>query len=230
MLSALWPNTDEAHGLESLTSATTRLRGVIGGQVAELKSELVCRDRDGSAHLDGTAVWSDVRQFLQLSKDGRHSSSAKAKVACEQARSLYAGDLLAGTSYKWVHERSGGALTLQEEYREEYRTVTKRLATLYCDEDRPDLAVTIYRGLLDQEPILEDIVRRLYRCHQLLGDRGAIMREHQQLRDNLRKAFSDPDDPRDETGSDLYEPSAETNAAYAEAMAELDVRVRSASA
>ncbi len=147
--------------------------------------------------------------------------------AAALAVELYRGDLLAGTSYKWIHERPEGGLTLQEEYREQYRKVVRRLGTLYCDEGRPERAVAVFRSLLDQEPIREDLVRRLYRCSQELGDRAAIMREHRRLEDSLRKAYADPDEPDDDPA--LYQPSAETMAAYAEALSGVQPSASSAS-
>jgi DNA-binding SARP family transcriptional activator len=227
---ALWPTTAESRSQGSLTTAASRLRALISLQLPELKSELISRDHDGGSRLDTAAVWSDVHQFLQLCQQGRRASAAAAREACEQARELYTGDLLAGTPYKWIDERFGGSGPLREEYREEYRTITKRLGGLYCDEGRPDLAIAIYRALLDQEPTLEDIVRRLYRCYQALGDRAAIKREDLELRKNLRLAYADPDDPQAEVDSDLCEPSAETLAVYAEVLAELDTAARMATA
>jgi len=224
---ALWPKTDEDGGAGSLRAATKRLRSLITSQLQGLDPAFLRRTRDGGCQLDSAVVWSDVQQFLQLASEAHQTSPAKAKVAAEAAKALYRGDLLAGTSYKWIHERGNGGVTLQEEYREKYRKVTMRLGALHCDDGRPDLAVTVFRTLLDEEPVLEDVVRRLYRCYQLLGDRVAIVHEHKRLQESLRKAFADPEEPDED--ADLYQPSAETAAAYAEALAELDVAPRSAS-
>ena len=216
VLSALWPDTSESEGVVNLGSAASRLRKLIAAQVPGLDSRLIDRSHDSSSQLDQRAVWSDVHQFLQLCWEARHASPAKARDAAERARELYTADLLAGTSYGWVHERFGRASTLREQYREEYRLVSDRLGLLYCDEGRPDRAVRVYQELIEQEPLLEDVVRRLYRCYQLLGDRGAIMREHERLTRKLREAYGGG---THSGGSPLFQPSAETMEAYAEALA-----------
>ncbi|HLG72490.1 MAG TPA: LysM peptidoglycan-binding domain-containing protein [Chloroflexota bacterium] len=219
VLGALWPDTSESEGVVNLGSAASRLRKLIAAQVPGLDSRLIDRSHDSSSQLDQRAVWSDVHQFLQLCWESRHASPAKAREAAERARKLYTADLLAGTSYAWVHERFGRGSTLREQYREEYRMVTDRLGLLYCDEGRPDRAVRVYQELIEQEPLLEDVVRRLYRCYQLLGDRGAIMREHERLTRKLREAYGGGP----ENGSSpLFQPSAETMEAYAEALAGAD--------
>ncbi|MDE3075686.1 MAG: hypothetical protein KGJ86_09660, partial [Chloroflexota bacterium] len=228
MVAALWPTGGDEQGVKNLGSALAKLRGQLDGQVSDLELGGILRSRDGAARLDGRVVWSDAQQFLELCWQARHSPPATARTACEQARALYRGELLAGIAYKWVHERGRHALTPAEDYREEYRAVTLRLGGLYCDEGQPQLAVTVYRALLEAEPTLEDVAQQLYRCYQRMGDRGAIVKEHHKLKDNLRQALYDPSDPDDDP--DLYEPSAETVAVYAEVLADLDNPARPASA
>ena len=129
----------------------------------------------------------------------------------QRARTLYGGDLLPGRGtrlYEWVDERDGSGVSLREGYREEYYRATQWLARLFCREGRADLAVPLYKGLLEAEPTLEDIVRELYRCYQQLGDLSSLIREDRHLRQALREAFYDPDDP--EADPDDYQPEPET--------------------
>ena len=77
-------------------------------------------------------------------------------------------------------------------------------------------------------PTVEDVVRSLYRCYLLTGNRAALVREHQHLKESLRKALYDPSDPDDDPN--LYEPSPETMTVYAEVLAELDARAKPANA
>ena len=76
-------------------------------------------------------------------------------------------------------------------------STTRRLARLHREEGRPAQAVPLYRGLLKAEPVLEDVVRDLYRCYRELGDLAALIREDRHLRQALRETLSDPDDPDD---------------------------------
>ena len=80
----------------------------------------------------------------------------------------------------------------------------------------------LYRGLLKAEPVLEDVVRDLYRCYRELGDLAALIREDRHLRQALRETLADPDDPDDDP--EQYEPEPETVALFDEVRAELEAR------
>ena len=145
----------------------------------------------------------------------------KAKAALEQARALYGGDLLAGTAYVWADERSESGLSLRESYREEYYRPTQRLAGLHRQMEEPAKAVPLYRALLRAEPTLEDVVRELYRCYAQLGDLTSLIREERHLRQALREAYYDPDDPKDDPN--YYQPEPETVELFNRLRAELAV-------
>ena len=81
----------------------------------------------------------------------------------------------------------------------------------YCDN-----AILLYRGLLAEEPTLEDVARRLYACYRQQGDRYALEREHRQLRDVLRQFAKDP--------------STETQRLYDQLLAELDAESKASAA
>ncbi|HEV8635216.1 MAG TPA: bacterial transcriptional activator domain-containing protein, partial [Chloroflexota bacterium] len=139
------------------------------------------------------------------------------RAALERAHALYQGDLLAGRRYEWLDERDGSGLTLGETYRSMHREVVLKLADLYRREGRVDLAVPLYRQLLQAEPTLEEAVRGLFRCHQERGDRGAVLREERRLREALERAYAG-DDP------DLCRPSVETAEVFEDVLAELSAR------
>ena len=87
---------------------------------------------------------------------------------------------------------------MREHYREDYYRETQRLARIYFEEGRADLAIPLYKDLLKAEPTLEDVVRELYRCYQQLGDLGCLIREDRHLRQALRDAYYDAEDPADD--------------------------------
>src|SRR5262249_50060407 len=72
--------------------------------------------------------------------------------------------------------------------------------------------VRLYKSLLKVEPTLEDVVRELYRCYGQLGDLSSLIREDRHLRQALREAYYDHNDPDDDTGR--YPPEPETVAPF----------------
>src|SRR5262249_31125035 len=56
-------------------------------------------------------------------------------------------------------------------------------------------AVPLYRELLHAEPTLESVARQLFRCHALLGDGTALVREERHLREALIHDFGYPGRP-----------------------------------
>ena len=89
-----------------------------------------------------------------------------------------------------------------------------------------DLAVPLYKALLEAEPTLEDVVRELYRCYLKLGDLSSLIREDRHLRQALREMYSDADDS--EVNPSDYQPEAETVALFNEIRQELESRLASA--
>ena len=147
-----------------------RLRLLLAQQVPGLTSDVVRLERDGTCRLETRLVTSDVHQYLALCQTAPHLPPAEAKVAYEQARALYRGDLLVEPAYEWVDMRDECGLSLRESYRDQYRRITRDLARLFTREGQADRAVILYKSLLRAEPTLEDIVRELYRFYQQLGD------------------------------------------------------------
>jgi DNA-binding SARP family transcriptional activator len=173
--------------------------------------------------LDTTLVSSDVHQFVSLFRSAAKLPPNEAKAALEEARRHYLGDLLSGHAarfYEWVDERGDSGVSLREHYREEYYRVTQRLARIYFEEGRADLAVPLYKDILKAEPTLEDVVRELYRCYQQLGDLGSLIREDRHLRQALRDAYYDPDSPDDDPEG--YPPEPETVSLFDTIRSELE--------
>jgi len=225
ILAAVWPDVDGERAGARLRTALTRLRALLAGQVPNLSGDVVRAERDGTRRLDTSLVTSDVHQFVLLLRTAAKLPSDEAKVALIEVRKLYSGDLLCGRSarfYEWVEERDGSGVTLREHYREEFYRATQRLARLYYQEEQAVLAVPLYKELLKAEPTLEDVVRELYRCYQYVGDLTSLIREDRHLRQALREAYADPDDPV----SDLqdYQPEPETVGLFNEIRRELEGR------
>ena len=225
ILAAVWPDVDAERAGARLRTALTRLRALLAGQVPNLSGDVVRAERNGIRRLDTSLVASDVHQFVLLLRTATKLPPDEAKAALIEARKLYSGDLLSGRSagfYEWVEERDGSGVTLREHYREEFYRATQRLARLYYQEEQAALAVPLYKELLKAEPTLEDVVRELYRCYQYLGDLTSLIREDRHLRQALREAYADPDDPVSDPQD--YQPEPETVALFSEIRRELEGR------
>jgi two-component SAPR family response regulator len=204
-----------------------RLRALLIQQVPAVKAEVVRSDRDGVCRLDTRVVWSDAHEFVRLCRQARHATADGAIDAYERALELYRGDLLDGHGarfYDWVHDRGDGAVSLREQFRNEYEAASRRLALLHLEHGRPERAAELLRGLLRAEPTLEEIVRDLYRCYRKTGDLNGLIREDRQLRQALWDAFHDPNVPDDDPAQ--YQPDPETVALFDEVRAELTARRR----
>ncbi len=225
VISALWPEVGADAAANRLRVAMARLRAVLAHQVEGLPSEAVRCERDGTCRLDTRLISSDVHQFVALCHSASGLPREDAKAALQQARALHGGDLLPGRGsayHGWVDERGDDGLSLREGYREEYYRATRALARLFSLDGRPDLAVPLYKDLLRAEPTLEDVVRELYRCYHQLGDLSSLIREDRHLREALREAYHDPDDPEDDPA--CYEPAPETMDLFRKIRAELETK------
>jgi DNA-binding SARP family transcriptional activator len=98
-----------------------------------------------------------------------------------------------------------------------HRRATKELADLHLRDGEPAAAIPLYRALVRAHPLAESLVRSLFRCYRLTGDRAALTREERRLREALRQAARDGD-------SGPAEPEPKTTALFQQIVAELDAR------
>jgi DNA-binding SARP family transcriptional activator len=228
LCAAIWPDVDPDHAATArLSPALSRLRRELLAQVPRLSGPVVVRGRNGYCALDPGSVTSDAQRFVRLCERARRLPPDQAVGAYEAARALYRGDLLSRQAYEWVERRERDGLTPLERYQRLYHAATCELADLYRRRGDAARAVPLYRQVLADDPTAEDVARTLFRCYGQLGDRPALLREYQRLRQLLRRALADPDDA-DDAESDpaeddaVYEPEAETVAVYREVLAALD--------
>lgn len=222
LLAAIWPEVDLERATNRLRVTMARLRAVLTRQVPGLTASVVRAERNGTCHLDTRVVSSDVHRFLALTRNTTHLPPSDAKLALQEARALYRGDLLAGPDVpfnEWVHAREDSGLSLQERYREVYYRATQQLAQLFYREGQAALAVPLYKTLLKAEPTLEDIVQELFRCYEQLQDLPSLIREERSLRQALREAYGDADNPHEEP--EAFQPDVETVALFREIHAKL---------
>ncbi|MFN8473872.1 MAG: LysM peptidoglycan-binding domain-containing protein [Anaerolineae bacterium] len=216
LIADVWPDTDGADK-NVLHIAMYRARKALQEQVESVSDDVIRLDRDGTCLLDRALATSDVHQFMALVSRAQRLPSAQARAALERARDLYQGDLLSSPqarTFHWLDNRGASGLTLRETYRIEYQRAMCQLAGLYREDGEFQRAQALLKGMLQQEPTLEDVVRELYRLYAQMGDLAGLRREDRRLRLALQSAYYDPNNPDDDPG--LYSPEAETVALYNE--------------
>jgi two-component SAPR family response regulator/LysM repeat protein len=222
ILAALWPDTDEEYAMQNLHQSGSRLRRCLRAQVPDVDDSVVSSGRDGIYRLDPAQIWSDAQRFASLCNTAPKLPTERAIAALHQGRRLYRGELLADQSFKWPTDRYAGII-LRTHYADLYRQATCRMARLLCESGHPARAIPLYKGLLKQEPTLEDVVRGLYRCYEQLGDLGSLIREDQELRQALREEFGDK-----HIDKGACEPSAPTRELFRQIRSRLEERARAA--
>lgn len=226
LLAALWPDADAERAANRMRVEMARLRALLARQVPGLPAEAVRCERDGTCRLDTRLIASDVHEFLALCRAAPKLPPQQAKSALQRARAIYQGDLLTGRGarfYEWVDDPGETSVSLRAACREEYNRATLRLARMFCREGQFAQAVPLYKSLLKAEPTLEDVVRELYRCYRQLGDLSSLIREDRHLRQALREAYYDPEDPEDDP--ERYQPEPETVELFEKICKELDGKV-----
>jgi two-component SAPR family response regulator len=201
VLAALWPAHDQRTAGQALRSAAERLNGLLQPAFAalEVNPAVWIDDRDGTCRLDLSRVESDVHRFTRLCRAAPLMPPDQAIETWNRARALYRGDLLDGPgarAYAWVTAPAeDGQLSPREHLREQFYRATLRQARLLAKANAPLEALPLFHALLDVEPLLEDVVRDVFRCYAALGDLHGLVQEQDRLRLALLRAVGPEDDP-----------------------------------
>ncbi len=222
VLLALWPSLETRQAAAALTAAIERLNGLLQPALAHYDvtmPPLTLDSRDGVCRLDLNRVESDVHRFMRLCRAASLMPAGQAVEAWAHARELYRGDLLDGPGardYAWVSAPAEeGELSMRDWLREQYYRATLRRARLLMHTERYADAVPLFQSLLDVEPLLEDVVRDLFRCHAALGDLHALVTEEERLRTALHRFVGPDEDP---------DPEPATMALFASLRSDLELK------
>jgi DNA-binding SARP family transcriptional activator len=226
VLAALWPELDAhaAHG--RLVERVERLRVLLEANLPQFaglgaSTPLVWLDeREIACRLDVSRVDSDVHRFVRLCRAAALMRGEQAVETWQRARAVYRGDLLDGPGareYTWaVAGPEDGRLSLREQYREQYLRATLQLGRAWLRDERPAAALPLFESLLEAEPLLEDVVRDVYRCHAAVGDLRGLEVAHERLLAALLRAGGPEDDGP--------EPEPTTAALFAQLHQDLELR------
>ncbi|HEY1386677.1 MAG TPA: BTAD domain-containing putative transcriptional regulator [Dongiaceae bacterium] len=165
LASLLWSDRGDAQARDSLKHALTRIRQCLG--------DAVVADRQ-TAHLDRTALSTDVLRFERLIGDGKQE-------ALEQACALCTGDLLDGISIRdpgfeeWLEAERQRLRRLHED------ALTRLLIPSLPAQTRERAA----RRLLSFDPLREAASRALMQIHVERGETAQAIKLFEGLRDRL---------------------------------------------
>jgi predicted ATPase len=181
---ALWPDRNIDSSLNNLHQALHIARRGMAGPGESGRSRVRVRD-EWVALCPDEDLRVDVEEFEAAAATADGSAEA---CAIETALSLYPGDLLPEDRYEdW-------ALLRRDELRSRRRRLLTQLAALHETSGHPQAAIGVLGPLVADDPADETAQQALIRAYALSGDRGAALRQHEQLVAALRDQLAVPPD------------------------------------
>jgi DNA-binding SARP family transcriptional activator len=182
LCAALWPDAQGDAARNSFDNTLHRLRKLLGG-------ERLVSLQAGGLSLDAGACWTDVAA-LDAALAALHARTAGAGAGADvdadaalaladRALALYRGALLAGEDD--LPEIVSARARIEARY-------TRHLASAGAWLERANRhaqAARVYERILEQQPLAEDICRRLIRCLLTLGRRAEAFDAYRRCRQQL---------------------------------------------
>ena len=155
LCAALWPDAEGDAARNSFDNALHRLRKLLG---ADRHLQL----RNAGLSLNAATCWSDVAAFeaCLLVIDARLDDADAAQLSAwaEQVLGLCRGDFLAGEDD--LPDVLVARTRIQSRFTRQMLALGARLEAL----DEPQQAAALYRRVVEQQPLAEEVVRRLIVC------------------------------------------------------------------
>ncbi len=167
----LWPDADDASVRGSFDNTLHRLRKLLGeGHVTVVS---------GALSLNAATCWSDAGALEACLRNAVLADADSAAALVERALALYRGPFLDGEDgYPQT------ALT-RERLRSLFVRRMESAGALLDAAGRLDESVTLYRRVLEQEPLAEGVYRRLILCLLQLGRRAEAFDAYRRCRQQL---------------------------------------------
>jgi len=169
-----WGDLPEARARKALNTEFWRVGATL--REAGLKSEeYLSSGSDGIGFRKGSAFWLDIAQFdIALSRivDTPPEQAGEGLISeIKEAVALYRGDLLQGLFDDWC-------LIQREALRTRYLMALEYLLRSHMEHKAWEQALGISRILLGIDPLQEHIHRAVMRCHYLMGNRPAALKQY----------------------------------------------------
>lgn len=169
---ALWPDSTEAQARTNLRKLLLQLRESLPAlaEAVGAEAQVLQWRADALASLD-------VAEF----------EGATARGDCEQATSIYTGDLLPDCYDEWITPERERLCRL-------FTDALEKLIALLENQRNYRMAITQAQRLLQHDPLDEATYRTLMRLHALNGDRASALRTYQACQQTMKREFGiEPD-------------------------------------
>jgi DNA-binding SARP family transcriptional activator len=169
-----WGNTSPSSARNSLNVSIHEIRSwfrnVMPGR------ELILFENESYSVNPELDLATDTGQFTSFWQRGRAIELAQglesALGAYNKAAALYRGDLLEEMPYEeWCESE-------RENFRETYLLILNRLGAHFFNEGIFSVAIQVYRKMLEKDPCLEDVHRRLIIAYYQMGMRDRAVRQY----------------------------------------------------
>ncbi|MBI2765422.1 MAG: LysM peptidoglycan-binding domain-containing protein [Chloroflexi bacterium] len=203
---ALWPEGDLDQVSHQLSNAAYYLRRTLASATPEVDNRVLVTANQ-RYHLRSGLFRVDVDAFDAHIARAEKLQGYEALVEYERALAIYTGDFMGDEAFEWAE-------VYRRDYQKRFVTAAHRAARLAFDSRDPKLAICFYEAIIARDPIDEEAVRGMMRCHATLGDTNAIRRAYKALTTALRRELEDDSaEPLPETRRVLEELSAQRDLA-----------------
>jgi DNA-binding SARP family transcriptional activator len=179
----LWPDSDGHQGQRSLNTEVWRLRIMLKATALD-PDEFLHSDQDSVGFRPDSDHWLDVAEFDRLTRvlgaRDELRTYAQSAPGLGKAVALHRGELAEDVLDDWC-------LVPREAYRDRVLAALEVLLTKAMEERLWENAISHASRLLEIDPLQEHVHRALMRCHYILGNRPAALRQFTKCERALRE-------------------------------------------
>ncbi len=174
MAAIFWPDSSPAQLKLQFKNTMYRLRHALGQDVVVFEQDCYQFNRELDYEYD-------VETFLAKLDQAQAATGVDGQIPAYQAAvHLYRGDYLPEMEGDWVWAK-------REQLRDAYLGATLKLASLYLESEKYDLALDYCQRALTSDPCLEEAHRLAMRAYAATGNQAAIARQFERCRQALLK-------------------------------------------
>ena len=176
LCAALWPEAQGDAARNSFDNALHRLRKLLGADHHLQMSS-------GTLSLNPATCWTDLAALeaclAKVSRVAQNPEPEQALSFLDQVMALYPGEFLAG------EEELPDVLVARHRIQDRFRRQMGELGAALDSRGHPAAAALIYQRIIEQQPLAEDISRRLIACLIGLGQPAEAYEVYRRCRQQL---------------------------------------------